>query len=240
MGQEVGPEVATGQGQAGAPVWLDPLESLPTAADPEALLDKVDPEADPRVASNAGPGVQEASVLEAVLHHETGILDLEKVGPSAGALAGEVEDLRAQGERLEPLAQRVSPDVHADPQDVDVEEDYEASLPDTWSVSGSCSTGGHGAVEESLAWGKKEEYFQVSISEVELGGPKRADEVLASEQHHMLESVESELLSSPCMSFTGPNSDMQMVPRRQQRDPVLREATPEGFAVGGMAELELQ
>jgi hypothetical protein len=246
-GQEVGPEIATEQGR-GTVIWLDALETLPTAADPDAQQGTVDPEADPLVASDAGRGVQVGPVLEDGLDHAAEGLNLEKVGPSVGAaegasqrcLVGEVEENRAHEELLEPLAQGVGSAVRSAALGSDEEVDCAASLPATCSVSGSCSTGVQGTEEELLAWGKKEEYFQVSISEVELGGPKRAAELFASEQHPRLESVERELLSSPCMSFTGPNNDMQMVPRRQQKDPVLQEAAPEGFAEGGMAELELQ
>lgn len=120
----------------------------------------------------------------------------------------------------------------------------EASLLGTFSDSGSCSTGVPGLGEGSLAWGKKEEYFQVSLSEVDRGELARAGGSFtgraASDRLWSLESVESELPSSPCMSYTGPNSAMQLVPRRIQEDPELEEVTPEVLAEGDTAELELQ
>jgi hypothetical protein len=119
-----------------------------------------------------------------------------------------------------------------------------ASLSATRSESGSSFTGDPCLEEELLAWGKKEEYFQVSLSEGEFDGPARAEGIVmgraASEHQLSVESVERELFSSPCMSFTGPNSDMQLVPRRVQEDPVLEEITPERFAKGGTSELQLQ
>jgi hypothetical protein len=68
-----------------------------------------------------------------------------------------------------------------------------------------------------------EEYVQISVSSTAWGGaadPNRSDAAFLCEEER-IDREESEPVGSPCMSFTGPNSDMQLVPRS-----AVPEATP--------------
>jgi hypothetical protein len=52
--------------------------------------------------------------------------------------------------------------------------------------------------------------------------------------------MDSDLVVSPCTSYTGPNSDMQLVPRRVREEPVLEEGVPEVGREDITVELEMQ
>jgi hypothetical protein len=107
---------------------------------------------------------------------------------------------------------------------------HEIASPDTDSFSDSSFSEAPELSTENLAWGKKEEYFRVSLSGEDLARPtgdggspvgRAIMDPLSS-----LESVGSELVGFACMSYTGPNSAMQMVPRRVLGSPELEEVAP--------------
>ncbi|KAK1695761.1 hypothetical protein QYE76_012458 [Lolium multiflorum] len=53
-------------------------------------------------------------------------------------------------------------------------------------------------------------------------------------------SSDNDPLGSPCTSYIGPNSEMQLVPHRVREGPILEEVLPEEGTGGNTAELELQ
>jgi hypothetical protein len=96
---------------------------------------------------------------------------------------------------------------------VDVEALDEDSPRTSCSVSASST---------SCAGRPVNEYIQISISELGAKSGEREEfsARLASEQHEFLDDG---TLDSPCMSYTGPDSNMQLVPRRARDGPVLEE-----------------
>jgi hypothetical protein len=94
------------------------------------------------------------------------------------------------------------------------------------------------ASSSSVDGSEEEEYFQVSLSEQEQEQDKPMGESFSVELvEDRSASLESDPIGSPCPSYTGPNSDMQMVPRRAFEGPNLEESVP---AEVGNDDTELQ
>jgi hypothetical protein len=121
---------------------------------------------------------------------------------------------------------------------------HEAVSSGTGSYSDSSTSTEPELGKEDLAWGKTEEYFRLSLSGEGFAGSEREDSGLVRrvtlDTQFCSDSVGSGLADSACMSYTGPNSVMQMVPRRAHGDPEFVEAIPRVSEDVGSAERELQ
>jgi hypothetical protein len=86
-------------------------------------------------------------------------------------------------------------------------------------------------------------YFQVTISELgrSLGDDDEGSRAWPScGRFERLENLDSDPVGSPCTSYTGPNNNMQLIPRRVREGPILEEVVPEEGREDTTTERELQ
>jgi hypothetical protein len=211
-----GPQLLTGQ-VGRALLWQDALEPLPPAeVDPEVEADRAGLALEGEPVGGAGLGLEkEARGLSVPSAAAAG-------GAKVGATGASVEDLEVESLACsvpsKPSQARCTPLVAGRTPLV------------SQSATASCSPkdgSNHG------------EYFLVSLSDQDWPPGKYVRPSAVSTEVG-LESVESDPLGSPCTSYTGPNSDMQLVPRRVAGGPDLEESVFEDSGNNDPELLKLQ
>jgi hypothetical protein len=191
---EVGPLMETGQ-EVPVVLWQDVHDSLPTAnADPE--VDLAGAQLVPSaVSGGARVGLERLGDSGQGVEVCAANFGGAVGGAKVGATCGEV--------------------ACVDVEDLDEDSTHSASVSPRTSRSVTASS-------KSCAGRPVDEYIRISISELGVKSGER-EEFSARLAREQLEFSVDGALGSPCMSYTGPDSNMQLVPRKARDGPVLEE-----------------